>query len=67
MMCKQAGIILCPYLGISLLPSEFESELAGVKQEAFEGQPGSSVPFREALLLQQAALPARGRQAPELT
>lgn len=63
-MWKQAGIILCPYLEISLLPSELESEAGWIKQEAFEGQPGSSVPFREALLPAAGSSPSHSQASP---
>lgn len=63
-MWKQVGIILCPYLEISPLPSELESEVAWIKQKAFEGQPGSSVPFREALLLPTGSSPSQSQESP---
>lgn len=63
-MWKQVGIILCPYLEISLLPSELESKAAWIKQKAFEGQSGSSVPFREALLLPTGSSPSQSQASP---
>lgn len=63
-MWKQVGIIVCPYVEIPLLPSELESEAAWIKQKAFEGQPGSSVPFREALLLPTGSSPSQRQASP---